>query len=379
MVIYCCSNLHYNEVISPVFVSIYTSVLTSYVTVFCRASEVEMISKIVMDVSNELPSSDFDQVVGLETHVEKMISVICLESDEVKIVGIWGPAGIGKTTIARALYKQLSSSFQLKFYMENFEGKYNRITRDPVSLQTHLENEIHSGVLDHRDMKIPDLEEVQSRLKHQRVLLILDDISSGELQALGNLTQGLTFGSKVIVTNENLNTLMGNGINQIYKVAFPSREEAQKIFSYSAFGRSSPPRGYLNHAVEVANCIAPFPLGLKILGSALRGKSRKEWKMTPAKLKTYLHNDDTEKAIRYVYDSLSEKHKKLFGSLKGSKSWGKDEAAIFLLVESERDWDVESGIQTLADLALISITREGGIIVHHHLVEKLMWEMSILA
>ncbi|KAL0887662.1 hypothetical protein Bca101_011645 [Brassica carinata] len=326
------------------------------------------------DVLNELPSSDFDRLVGIETHVERMKKMICLENDEVKMVGIWGPAGIGKTTIARALYQQVSCNFQLKFYMENHEGTYNRTTRDPARLQEHLEKEIYSGVLDHRGVKILDLQEVQFRLKHQRVLLILDDVCTRELQALGDLIQGLRYGSKVIVTNENLNTLRDNEIKQIYKVSFPSTEEAQQIFSYSAFGQSTPPRGYLKHAVEVAKLVSPFPLGLKVLGSALRGKSKEEWRTTPAKLKNYLSENDVEKAIRYVYDGLSEKHKYLFGSLRGSKRWGKNDVMFSL---AGREWYVEEGIQTLADLALISICSEGGIIVHH-VVGKLMWEMSTL-
>lgn len=333
-----------------------------------------MISKIIKDVLNELPSSDFDRLVGIETHVERMKTMICLENDEVKIVGIWGPAGIGKTTIARDLYQQVSCNFQLKFYMENHEGTYNRTTRDLVRLQDHLENEIYTGVLDHRGVKIPDLQEVKFRLRHQRVLLVLDDVCSRELQALGDLIQGLRFGSKVIVTNESLNTLRDNEIKQIYKVSFPTTEEAQQIFSYSAFGQSTPPRGYLKHAVEVAKLVAPFPLGLKVLGSSLRGKSKEEWRTTPAKLKNYLSENDVEKAIRYVYDGLSEKHKYLFCSLRGSKHWDKNDAMFSL---SGREWDVEEGIQNLADLTLVSISSEGGIIVHH-VVEKLMWEMSTL-
>ncbi|XP_010454015.1 PREDICTED: probable disease resistance protein RPP1 [Camelina sativa] len=76
---------------------------------------------------------------------------------------------------------------------------------------------------------------------HQRVLLVLNPVSSVELQGLRNLIQRLSFGSKVIVTNEILSTLKNNGIEQIYKVTYPSSEEALQIFSYSAFGQSSPP------------------------------------------------------------------------------------------------------------------------------------------
>lgn len=222
---------------------------------FCRASEAEMILKIVADVSNKLPSTDFDRLVGIEAHVAKMKSMMCLESDdEVKIVGIWGPAGIGKTTIARALYRKVSCNFQLKYYKENVEGKYKKIQLDDNYLQKHLENELLSGILDHRNMKIPDLQEAKLRLKHQRVLLILDDVCSDELKALGNLIR-LRFGSKVVVTSEDVFKLKPNGINQIYKVGFPSREEALEIFSYSAFGQKSPPRNYLEQAVEVAKLV----------------------------------------------------------------------------------------------------------------------------
>ena len=109
-----------------------------------------MISKIVKDVSNGLPSTDFDRLVGVEAHVAKLISMIRLDSDEVKMVGIWGPAGIGKTTIAKALYNQVSSNFQLKFYKENFKGKYEVPHLQKYDFQNILKKELLSGVLDHK-------------------------------------------------------------------------------------------------------------------------------------------------------------------------------------------------------------------------------------
>ncbi|KAG7548832.1 Toll/interleukin-1 receptor homology (TIR) domain [Arabidopsis suecica] len=89
------------------------------------ANEADMIKKIATDVSNKLnltPSRDFDRMVGHEAHLAKLNSLLCLESDEVKMIGIWGPAGIGKSTIARALDNQLSSNFQLKCFMGNLKG-----------------------------------------------------------------------------------------------------------------------------------------------------------------------------------------------------------------------------------------------------------------
>ncbi|XP_010492784.1 PREDICTED: disease resistance protein TAO1-like isoform X1 [Camelina sativa] len=235
-----------------------------------------------------------------------------------------------------------------------------------------LYNELLSGILDHRDMKIPNMLEAQYRFMHQRVLLILDNVTTEELKALQNLSQYLKFGSKMIVMIEDIYIALRHcGIEQIYKVAFPSSEEALQIFSYSAFGQSSPPRGYLEHANEVARLIAPFPLGLKILGSALRGKSKEEWTMVPAKLKSYLNDTDIQKAIRFAFDGLSEKHRTLFKSLANSRYWGKNvDNAIYSLAKT--DWDVEKGLQTLADLALISISEEGEIMMHD-LIQSMLW------
>ncbi|KAG2334104.1 hypothetical protein Bca4012_000697 [Brassica carinata] len=253
------------------------------------ASEAEMMLKIVMDVSNELPSTDFDRLVGIEAHVSKVKAMTCLE----------------------ALYKEVSCNFQLKYHKENVEGKYKTIQFDKHYLQNYLENEINCGVLDHRDMKIPDLQEAKFRLKHQRVLLILDD--------------GLRFGSKVIVTNEDVYKLKTNGINQVYKVVEPSKEEALQIFSYAAFGQKSPPRSYVEKAVEVAKFVAHYPLGLKVLGSSFRGKSKDEWMVKVPKLGTYFENNkDIEKVIRFSFDGLSDTHKNTLHGLVSSMRCGRD-------------------------------------------------------
>lgn len=323
-----------------------------------------MILKIVADVSNELPSTDFNRLVGIEAHVAKIKSMISLESDEVKIVGIWGPAGIGKTTIAKALYNEVSIIFQLKFYKENAEGRKQIInTHDETSLQNHLQNELFSGVLDHRNMKIPELGEAEDRLKHQRVLLILDDVPANELKALRDLIHGLRFGSKVIVISEDIRTLRGYGVDHIYRVAFPSPEQALQMFSYSAFGQNSPPRGYLDHANEVLKLITPYPLGLRVLGSLLRGKS--SWTMTLPRLRTYLiHKDNVEEVLKVSYDDLSDKDKMLLYRFKNYVRLGESLNKVILFL-AESYWDVEKGIETLVDRGLISTSADGGIMMHY--------------
>ena len=62
-----------------------------------------MIEDIATDVSKLLidstPSRDFDGFIGMRSHMEKIEPLLRLESDEVRMIGIWGPPGIGKTPL----------------------------------------------------------------------------------------------------------------------------------------------------------------------------------------------------------------------------------------------------------------------------------------
>ncbi|KAH0915749.1 hypothetical protein HID58_030195 [Brassica napus] len=91
-------------------------------------NEAELIEYIATDVSNKLnlsaPCSDFDGLVGMESRMAEMRQVLQLDSDEVRKIGILGPPGIGKTTIARSLFNRHSQDFQLSVFMDNIKRKF---------------------------------------------------------------------------------------------------------------------------------------------------------------------------------------------------------------------------------------------------------------
>ncbi|KFK33045.1 hypothetical protein AALP_AA6G323400 [Arabis alpina] len=74
-------------------------------------NEAEMIQKIAIDVTKKLnatPSMDFEGMVGMEAHLRKLSSLLYLECDDVKMIGIWGPAGIDDLEQLEVLAKEPS-------------------------------------------------------------------------------------------------------------------------------------------------------------------------------------------------------------------------------------------------------------------------------
>nr|ACP30612.1 disease resistance protein [Brassica rapa subsp. pekinensis] len=333
-------------------------------------NDAEMIEKIVADVSEELnrctTSKDFDGLVGLEAHVAKLCSMLCLESNEVRMIGIWGPIGIGKTTIARALYSQLSAAaddnFQLNIFMENVKGSCRRNELDGYSLKLHLQERFLSEIFNKRDIKISHLGVAQERLKNQKALIVLDDVDElQQLHALADQTQWFGNGTRIIVTTEDKQLLKAHGISHVYEVGFPSKDEAFKILCRYAFGQNSAPEGFYDLAVEVSQLSGNLPLSLSVLGASLRGVSKEEWTKALPRLRTSL-NGKIEKVLGVCYDSLDEKDRLIFLHIACLFNGEKVERVIQFLAKSELE--VEFGLKVLVDRSLLHICDDGNIVMH---------------
>ena len=80
----------------------------------CR-SEAQLIEEIILDVSkdlNRVSSKDTQFLVGVDYCIRELELLLCLESFDVRMVGIWGMGGIGKTTLGKAIYERISHKFE---------------------------------------------------------------------------------------------------------------------------------------------------------------------------------------------------------------------------------------------------------------------------
>nr|AXU93546.1 RPP4/RPP5-like protein [Arabidopsis thaliana] len=305
-----------------------------------------MVVKIANDVSNKLfpLPKGFGDLVGIEDHIEAIKLKLCLESKEARImVGIWGQSGIGKSTIGRALYSQLS----IQFHHRAFVTYKSTSGSDVSGMKLSWEKELLSEILGEKDIKIEHFGVVEQRLKHKKVLILLDDVDNLEfLKTLVGKAEWFGSGSRIIVITQDRQLLKAHEIDLVYEVELPSQGLALTMLCRSAFGKDSPPDDYRELAVEVAELAGNLPLGLSVLGSSLKGRDKDEWvKMMPR-----LRNDSDDKieeTLRVGYDSNVKE-----------------------LLEDD------VGLTMLAEKSLLRITPDGHIEMHN-LLEKLGREIDL--
>ncbi|XP_034674118.1 TMV resistance protein N-like [Vitis riparia] len=67
----------------------------------------EIVGKLLKKLLNTSTSDTEENLVGIKYRIQKLRLLLCLQSDDVRMVGICGMGGLGKTTLARAIYREV--------------------------------------------------------------------------------------------------------------------------------------------------------------------------------------------------------------------------------------------------------------------------------
>lgn len=69
-------------------------------------------------------TTDFKDFIGINSRIEQLKSLLHIRLQEFRMmVGIWGMGGIVKTTLAEAIFKQVSHYFEGKCFIGNVREK----------------------------------------------------------------------------------------------------------------------------------------------------------------------------------------------------------------------------------------------------------------
>jgi replication-associated recombination protein RarA len=113
--------------------------------------------------------------VGLESRMQNLSKLLNRDSSDVRMVGIWGIGGIGKTTIAKAIYNQLQRKFEGSCFLEDVR-EIAKKRNGLIDLQELILSSVH--VTDNRKIKHVDQGTmvIKNRAWCKRVLVVLDNV-----------------------------------------------------------------------------------------------------------------------------------------------------------------------------------------------------------
>ncbi|KAM5574057.1 TMV resistance protein N-like, partial [Rosa sericea] len=339
---------------------------------FLDGHEAKFISKIAEDISAQVSKRSYLNVakypVGIESRVQDMLKLLDVGGSEVRMVGIWGIGGLGKTTIAKAVYNSIAHKFEGCCFLGNV-----RADSVPHPGLVRLQNNLLYEILGGQEMKMTDVDRgiqvIKDRLGSKRVLLVLDDVN--ELNQLDKLAGGLDWfgcGSRIIITTRDKHLLIAHQVYPIYTAKALDNDEARNLLTLNAFKENRNPDECVKFPIDTAVLYAHgLPLAINILGSLLCGKGINQWH---AALDGYRRfpNSDIQKVLQTSYNALEDPLKEAFLDIACFLK-GEDKGYVMHGLEGSYLNPVHA-IEVLEEKALVN-TSESGKIWMHDLLEEM--------
>ncbi|XP_024042983.1 TMV resistance protein N-like [Citrus clementina] len=213
-----------------------------------------------------------NQLVGVESRVEEIQSLLGVQSKDVYALGIWGIGGIGKTTIARATFDKISSDFEGSCFLENVRKE----SQKPGGLAC-LRQKLLSNLLKDKNVSLVIGLNFR-RLSRMKVLIVFDDVTGfSQLESIIGSLDCLTPVSRIIITTRNKQVLRNWGVSKIYEMEALEYHHALELFSRHAFKQNHPDVGYEKFSSKVMKYAQGVPLALKVLGCFLYEREKEFW------------------------------------------------------------------------------------------------------
>ncbi|XP_052724340.1 disease resistance protein RPV1 isoform X2 [Vigna angularis] len=285
----------------------------SGIVVLNSRNESEAIKSIIENVTRLLDKTELfiaDNPVGVESRVQDTIQLLDLKrSNDVLLLGMWGMGGIGKTTIAKAIYNKIGRNFEGRSFLAQIREVCGK-----DGGQVCLQEQVLFDINKETKTKIHNVEFgkniLMQRLRHKRVLLILDDVNNlHQLNALCGNREWFGSGSRIIITTRDMHILRGSRVDKLYMMERMDESESVELFSWHAFKQASPREDFAELSRSVIAYSGGLPLALEVLGSYLFDMEVTEWKSVLEKLQK-IPNDEVQEKLKISYDGLSDNTEK---------------------------------------------------------------------
>lgn len=287
---------------------------------------------------------------------DAVMKLLDIDASDVRLVSIHGMGGIGKTTLAKVVFNQLTTRFDCCSFLENVQEllKCNGLEY----LQKQLVGDLSAKLKYFQS--IDSMIILKEYFCRKKVLIVLDDINKRkQIEMIIGMLGWFGPGSRIIVTTRDRRVLAKE--SWAFAMQELNHDQALQLFSRHAFGEDSPPRDYHILSNEVLSLTGGLPLALEVIGSLLRQCESKRWRTVIEKLKK-VPNRDVQEKLRISVNELDYEQKQIF----------LDIACFFVNKEissANYMWDAcdfypDDGLEVLVSMSLVQITEESKLRMH---------------
>ncbi|KAK4789803.1 hypothetical protein SAY86_017107 [Trapa natans] len=276
---------------------------------------IKIIVRLILDLLGNSPLAVASLTVGLDFPIQHLLQKLNVNSSEVKVLGLHGMGGIGKTTLAKALYNKLVPHFKIRSFIPNIR-ETSKEDKGLINLQNMFLKMLsssggHKPVIDINE----GLDAIRGRVQENPVLVVLDDVDRvDQVEAIVGRKEWFHGGSRIIITARDRTVLSSKYVTEEYEVRELGPADALKLFSYHALKRETPTDIFADLSRRMVDLTGRLPLALEVFGSFLVDKrSTKQWEEALKMLQGNATSmDRLQGVLRISFDGLEKDYKSIF-------------------------------------------------------------------